>query len=64
VFFYFIICVFIGLYTHIMAAKAKGSIVTFRPKSKTSRPGVYAKTRSSSHKSSKNYLKKYRGQGK
>jgi hypothetical protein len=47
-----------------MAAKAKGSIVTFRPKSKTSRPGVYAKTRSSSHKSSKNYLKKYRGQGK
>jgi len=31
---------------------------------KKSRPGVVAKTRSSNHKHSKNYLKKYRGQGK
>ena len=28
------------------------------------RPGVVAKTRSSNHKISKNYQKKYRGQGK
>jgi len=28
------------------------------------RPGVVAKTRSSNHKHSKNYQKKYRGQGK
>jgi len=29
-----------------------------------SRPGVHAKTKTSSHKRSKNYKKKYRGQGK
>ena len=28
------------------------------------RPGVIAKTRSSNHKHSKNYHKKYRGQGR
>ncbi len=31
---------------------------------KKQRPGVVAKTRSSNHKHSKNYQKKYRGQGK
>ncbi len=31
---------------------------------KKKRPGVVAKTRSSNHKHSKNYQKKYRGQGK
>jgi hypothetical protein len=33
-------------------------------KNKVSRPGVHAKTKSSKLKSSKNYLKKNRGQGK
>lgn len=48
-----------------MAAKAKGgSVITFRPKGKKSRPGVHSKTRNSSHKSGKNYQKKYRGQGR
>jgi len=31
---------------------------------KKSRPGVHAKTKTSSHKQSKNYKKSYRGQGK
>ena len=31
---------------------------------KVSRPGVHAKTKESSMKSSKNYKKKYKGQGK
>jgi len=29
-----------------------------------SRPGVHAKTKHSNHKESKNYKKKYRGQGR
>jgi len=33
-------------------------------KPKTRRPGVHAKTKSSKLKSSKNYLKRYRGQGR
>jgi len=33
-------------------------------KPKTRRPGVHAKTKASKVKSSKNYLKKYRGQGR
>lgn len=32
-------------------------------RAKVSRPGVIAKTRTSRLKSSKNYVKKYRGQG-
>ena len=36
--------------------------VTFGVKRK--RPGVQSKKRASKHKQSKNYLKKYRGQGK
>lgn len=32
--------------------------------SKVSRPGVHAKTKTSTMKSSKNYRKAYRGQGK
>ena len=31
---------------------------------KTRRPGVHAKSKSSKLKTSKNYVKKYRGQGK
>jgi hypothetical protein len=37
---------------------------TFQEKSKVSRPGVHAKTRTSNLKTSKNYAKAYRGQGK
>lgn len=33
-------------------------------KPKVTRPGVHAKTKTSKLKSSKNYQKKYRGQGK
>ena len=36
--------------------------ITFGVKRK--RPGVQSKKRASKHKRSKNYLKKYRGQGK
>ena len=43
----------------------KGQSVTlYSEKSKVSRPDVHAKTKSSNHKSSKNYRKKYRGQGR
>ena len=31
---------------------------------KISRPGVHAKTRNSNNKQSKNYVKKYKGQGR
>lgn len=44
---------------------AKGQSATlYSEKSKISRPDVHAKTKSSNHKSSKNYRKKYRGQGR
>lgn len=46
-------------------AKIKAqTAATFQEKSKVSRPGVHAKTRTSNLKTSKNYRKKYRGQGK
>ncbi len=32
-------------------------------KSKVKRKGIHAKTKNSSHKSAKNYQKRYRGQG-
>jgi hypothetical protein len=38
--------------------------ITKRERKTKKRPGVVAKTRSSNHKHSKNYQKKYRGQGK
>jgi hypothetical protein len=47
-----------------MAAKVKANVSTFTPKPKVARPGVHAKTKSSGLKSSKNYKKLYRGQGK
>jgi hypothetical protein len=37
---------------------------TFKPKSRVNRPGVHAKTKTSKLKTSKNYAKSYRGQGK
>jgi hypothetical protein len=46
-------------------AKAKTqSAFTFVGHGKTSRPGVHAKTKTSKNKRSKNYRKKYRGQGR
>jgi len=46
-------------------AKIKAQTTTsFQEKSKVSRPGVHAKTKTSQLKSSKNYKKKYRGQGR
>lgn len=45
-----------------MANKLNSS--TFEPKPKVSRPGVHAKSKTSSLKSSKNYKKAYRGQGR
>jgi len=45
-------------------AKAKvNNIKLFRARPKKKRPGVHAKTKASRHKGSKNYLKKYKGQG-
>ncbi len=40
------------------------SVVLYSDKPKVSRPDVHAKSKSSNHKSSKNYRKKYRGQGR
>jgi hypothetical protein len=45
-----------------MAKIASGG--TFQERPKTSRPGVHAKTKTSSNKNSQNYKKKYRGQGR
>jgi len=49
-----------------MAGKSKTSSSfssIYKIKPKVNRPGVHAKTKSSNHKRSKNYVKKYRGQG-
>ena len=43
---------------------AKQQISTYYRKNKVKRKGVHAKYKSSSLKSSKNYKKKYKGQGK
>ena len=43
---------------------AKLNLFAYKEKSKVRRPGVHAKTKSSNNKQSKNYVKKYRGQGK
>jgi len=45
-------------------AKIRQSAVATIQSQKVSRPGVHSKTKSSSHKGSKNYKKKYRGQGR
>ena len=48
-----------------MAAKAKiSSVSNYASKPKVKRPGVHAKSKSSKMKSSKNYVKAYRSQGK
>ena len=40
------------------------NIFQYRKKTKKRRPGVHAKSKSSNVKSSKNYVKKYKGQGR
>jgi len=42
----------------------KLNLFQYRIKTKKKRPGVHAKSKSSNLKSSKNYVKKYRGQGR
>ena len=43
---------------------AKQTVALYKDKPKINRPGVHAKSKTSNLKSSKNYTKKYRGQGK
>jgi hypothetical protein len=43
---------------------AKVNIYQYKIKSKVRRPGVHAKSKTSNLKSSKNYVKQYRGQGR
>jgi hypothetical protein len=45
-------------------AKTGAASTGFRATTKTTRPGVHSKKKNSSHKRSKNYRKKNRGQGK
>jgi hypothetical protein len=49
-----------------MATKVKSikEFAKWKPKAKVSRPGVVSKKKSSSLKTSKNYVKKYRSQGR
>jgi hypothetical protein len=43
---------------------AKLNLFAYREKTKVRRPGVHAKTKTSNNKQSKNYVKKYKGQGR
>ena len=43
---------------------AKLNLFAYKEKSKVRRPGVHAKTKNSNNKQSKNYVKKYSGQGR
>jgi len=43
---------------------AKGFSLINKVKTKTKRPGIHGKSKQSQLKSSKNYRKKYRGQGR
>lgn len=49
-----------------MASKTKlsSTVKTFIPKSKKRRKGIVSKNNASRNKRSKNYVKRYRGQGK
>lgn len=49
-----------------MAAKVKANkeLAKWKPKPAIKRPGVVSKKKNSSLKTSKNYTKKYRGQGR
>ena len=43
---------------------AKIVVSNYKPNSRKKRPGIHAKSKSSKLKSSKNYVKAYRGQGR
>jgi hypothetical protein len=43
---------------------AKIKVLAYIEKPKKKRPGVHAKTKNSNNKQSKNYVKKYKGQGR
>jgi hypothetical protein len=43
---------------------AKLNLFAYKEKSKVRRPGIHAKTKTSNNKQSKNYVKKYKGQGR
>ena len=43
---------------------AKLNLFSYKEKIKVRRPGVHAKTKTSNNKQSKNYVKKYKGQGR
>jgi hypothetical protein len=47
-----------------MAAKVKSEAAKWKPKASIKRPGVVSKKKNSSLKTSKNYRKPYKGQGK
>lgn len=47
-----------------MAKLKAQTAISFKEKPKVSRPGVHSKTKTSKLKSSKNYVKLNRGQGK
>lgn len=47
-----------------MAKVKKANLVVFTPKPKKRRKNIVAKTKSSKIKTSKNYVKQYRGQGR
>jgi len=47
-----------------MAKKEKPSASSWSAKPKISRPGIHAKTKTSKTKTSKNYKKLYKGQGR
>ena len=53
-----------GLKLAVEENRANALEINETEKSKKSRPGVHAKTRNSGTKTSKNYRKKYRGQGR
>ena len=43
---------------------AKINLQEYRKKARRKRPGVHSKSKTSNSKNSKNYVKKYRGQGR
>jgi len=45
-------------------AKIKAQSAAFKPRVPKSRPGIHSKTRTSVLKSSRNYKKRYKGQGR
>ena len=45
-------------------AKSSGPVTNWHAKPKKKRPGVHSKKKNSVNKSGKNYVKKYKGQGK